>query len=99
MHPRYVSPDINIEPRVYRASDGSPVFSVTSGALKPTWIFDKIGLFAAEYFIDMVDWEYCLRIRAAGYVIADSREAVLLHVAGHPKTLTPLRRGSPAQIS
>jgi rhamnosyltransferase len=49
----------------------------------PTWIFDRIGWFASEYFIDCVDFEYCLRIRAAGYLIADSREAVLMHAAGH----------------
>jgi rhamnosyltransferase len=50
----------------------------------PTWIFDKIGLFASEYFIDCVDFEYCYRIRAAGYLVADSRIAVLLHAAGKP---------------
>jgi rhamnosyltransferase len=29
-----------------------------------------------------VDFEYCLRIRAAGYLIADSRQAVLMHASG-----------------
>ncbi|MFZ0319990.1 MAG: glycosyltransferase family 2 protein [Candidatus Sulfotelmatobacter sp.] len=82
IHPRYVHPKTGAEPRVRRASDGGPVFSLTSGALMPVWIFDKIGGFASEYFIDCVDFEYCLRIRAAGYLIADSREAVLLHAAG-----------------
>jgi rhamnosyltransferase len=90
IHPRYVDPDTGIEPVVRRASDGGPVFSLTSGALMPAWIFDKIGNFASEYFIDCVDFEYCLRIRAAGYMIADSREALLLHAAGHPTRLTVL---------
>jgi rhamnosyltransferase len=57
---------------------------MTSGSLLPVWIFDQLGLFATEYFIDMVDWEYCLRIRAAGYRVIDSRDAVLLHSAGIP---------------
>jgi rhamnosyltransferase len=84
IHPRYVDPETGIEPRVRRASDGGPVISIASGELLPTWIFDEIGYFASEYFIDCVDFEYCFRIRAAGYLIADSRQAVLLHAAGHP---------------
>lgn len=87
IHPRYVDPDTGVEPVVRRASDGGPVVSITSGALMPAWIFDRIGWFASEYFIDEVDTEYCYRIRAAGYLIADSRQAVLLHQAGHPKRL------------
>jgi rhamnosyltransferase len=85
VHPKYVDPDTGVEPRVRRASDGGPISSLTSGALMPVWIFDKIGWFASEYFIDCVDTEYCLRVRAAGYLIADSRQAVLLHHVGHPK--------------
>jgi len=85
IHPKYVDPDTGAEPVVRRARDGGPIRSMTSGALMPVWIFDKIGWFASEYFIDFVDFEYCFRIRAAGYLIADSREAVLLHAAGHGK--------------
>jgi rhamnosyltransferase len=85
MHPTYVDPTSGAEPFVLRARDGGPVIALTSGALMPLWIFDKIGMFATEYFIDYVDYEYCYRIRAAGYLIADSREAVLLHSAGSPK--------------
>lgn len=87
MHPRYVDPITGIEPKVFRASDGGPITSMTSGALMPTWIFDKIGWFASEYFIDQVDVEYGYRIRAASYLNADSREAVLLHSPGKPKRL------------
>ncbi len=83
VHPRYVDPETGEEPEVRRARDGGPVLHITSGALLPTWIFDKIGWFASDYFIDCVDFEYCFRIRAAGYQIADSRDAVLLHAAGH----------------
>jgi rhamnosyltransferase len=83
IHPRYLDPQAGTEPLVRRASDGGPVLSITSGALMPAWIFDKIGWFASEYFIDCVDFEYCFRIRALGYLIADSRDAVLLHAAGH----------------
>lgn len=88
VHPRYVDSETGIEPLVRRARDGGPVLSMTSGALMPVWIFDRIGEFASEYFIDWVDFEYCFRIRAAGYLIADSRQAVLLHRAGRPQSLS-----------
>ena len=84
VQPKYIDPDTSTEARVWRAPDGGPVVSMTSGSLLPVWIFDQLGLFASEYFIDMVDWEYCLRIRAAGYRVIDSRDAVLLHSAGIP---------------
>jgi rhamnosyltransferase len=88
LHPRYVDSETGIEPAVRRARDGGPILSMTSGALMPTWIFDRIGGFASEYFIDWVDFEYCFRIRAADYLIADSRQAVLVHRAGHPQSLS-----------
>jgi rhamnosyltransferase len=90
IHPRYADPDTGIESPVPRASDGSPVLPMTSGAMMPVWIFDRIGWFASEYFIDLVDWEYCFRIRAAGYLVADSRQAVLLHAPGNPTMTTVL---------
>jgi rhamnosyltransferase len=92
IHPRYVDPKTGVEAAVPRANDGSPVFPMTSGSLMPAWIFDKIGSFASEYFIDLVDWEYCFRIRAAGFLVADSRQAKLLHSPGNPSTTTVLGR-------
>jgi rhamnosyltransferase len=92
LHPRYVDPDTGIEAAVPRARDDSPVLPMTAGSLMPAWIFDKIGWFASEYFIDAVDWEYCFRIRAAGYLIADSRQARLLHSPGSPARATILGR-------
>ena len=83
IHPRYMDPKTGSVPVVRRARDGGPVISMTSGALMPVWIFNKLGWFVSEYFIDWVDIEYCFRIRAAGYLIADSPGAILLHAAGH----------------
>ena len=59
--------------------------SMTSGSLMPMWIFDRIGLFASDYFIDLVDCEYCLRLRSAGFRIVESPQATLLHKAGSPE--------------
>jgi rhamnosyltransferase len=83
IHPKYIDPDTGREALVRRAEDGGPIISMTSGALMPTWVFTQLGLFASDLFIDEVDTEYCLRIRASGYLVIDSREAVLLHSAGH----------------
>jgi rhamnosyltransferase len=85
LHPRHVDPGADVEPVIRRARDGGPVVSMTSGSLMPAWIFDRIGYFASEYFIDEVDTEYCLRIRAAGYILADSRNAVLVHWVGQSR--------------
>ncbi|MGB0109496.1 MAG: glycosyltransferase [Terriglobales bacterium] len=90
IHPRHVIPESGVEVWVPRDSDGSPLLPMTSGSLMPVWIFDKVGWFASEYFIDLVDWEYCFRIRAAGFLIADSRHARLLHAPGNPAEATVL---------
>jgi rhamnosyltransferase len=92
VHPRYVDPKTGIELHIPRADDGSPIFPMTSGALMPVWIFDRIGWFASEYFVDLVDWEYCFRIRAAGFLIVDSSRAKLLHSPGNPADITILGR-------
>ncbi len=85
LHPRHVEPGSNLESAIRRAPDGGPIVSITSGALMPVWIFDRIGYFASEYFIDEVDTEYCLRIRAAGYILVDSRDVILFHAVGQPR--------------
>ena len=90
IHPRYRDPKTGLEALVRRARDGGPVTSMTSGALMPTWIFEKIGGFASEYFIDCVDTEYCFRIRASGYLIADSDKAELPHAPGNSQVRTIL---------
>jgi rhamnosyltransferase len=84
MHPRYIDPQTTEEMVVPRDRDGGPLLPMTSGALMPMWIFGKVGWFASEYFIDFVDWEYCFRIRAAGYLVADTPQAALLHFPGNP---------------
>ena len=85
LHPTYVDQKTGKEANVLRAEDGGPIKSMTSGSLLPAWIFDRVGWFASEYFIDEVDSEFCYRIRAAGYLVADSRKAILLHQVGRPE--------------
>jgi rhamnosyltransferase len=93
IHPTYVDPETGDRWMGRRASDGGPIRSLTSGALMPVWIFDQIGGFASEYFIDEVDTEFCYRIRSTGYLIAGSRHAELLHHVGHPTRFSLLGFG------
>jgi len=90
IHPRYMHPELGCRPLAPRALDGSLLWCMTSGSLMPTWIFDKIGWFASEFFIDWVDIEYCFRIRKAKYLLAESPKAVLLHDPGHSQQASVL---------
>jgi rhamnosyltransferase len=82
IYPRYIHPKLGYTQMAPIAVDGTLIWCLTSGTLIPTWIFDKIGWFASNFFIDWVDVEYCFRIRAAGYQIVESPEAILLHDPG-----------------
>lgn len=94
IHPRYKDPITGVEAPIERAKeDGGPVTSLTSGALMPMWIFERVGPFASDFFIDCVDQEYCFRLRAAGYYIADSQQAILLHSPGQPEKLSVMGFG------
>jgi rhamnosyltransferase len=88
IHCRHVAPETGLEAWVSRTPDGSPVLPMTAGSMMPVWIFDKVGWFASEYFIDVVDWEYSFRTRAAGFLVADARQAKLFHTPGNPAEVT-----------
>ena len=83
IHSRHIVPESGKEAWVARTPDGSPILPMTAGSMMPVWIFDKIGWFASEYFIDVVDWEYSLRTRAAGFLVIDAKQAILVHEPGH----------------
>jgi rhamnosyltransferase len=54
----------------------------TSGSLIPVEIFQQVGSFNEDLFIDYVDVEFSLRIRKVGYRIIQSTQAVLRHSMG-----------------
>jgi rhamnosyltransferase len=49
-------------------------------------LFDKVGLFNAEYFIDSIDFEFCLRAKLMGYKILRSNYDYINHNLGVRKT-------------
>jgi rhamnosyltransferase len=57
-------------------------FVITSGALYRTDIYQKIGMFRGDFFIDYVDMEYCLKAKTFGYEILVNCDAHLIHRLG-----------------
>jgi rhamnosyltransferase len=55
---------------------------ITSGCLIDAGTAASIGGFREDYFIDQVDHEFCLRMRARGRKIAISRKIVMNHSVG-----------------
>lgn len=78
-------------------------YAITSGNLVRMDVFDKIGLYSEELFIDCVDLEFSLRVRSAGlsiYLVGAARmqhelgdKACTVPIIGRFHTFhTPLRR-------
>lgn len=57
---------------------------ITSGSLIDVRKALSIGGFRADYFIDQVDHEFCLRARANGYIVIISRKPLMTHSVGRP---------------
>lgn len=55
------------------------LLSMQSGTLFKRSTFDKIGLFDEELFLDVVDWEYFLRIDKFGLQTVQVKDAILVH--------------------
>ncbi len=55
---------------------------LTSGALCRVAALREVGGFRADLVIDFVDWDLCLRLRAAGWRIAVDPSVLLLHSIG-----------------
>lgn len=56
--------------------------TMTSGNIVKADIFDLVGCFNEDLFIDYVDHEFCLRIGCAGYSILEVGGAILDHNIG-----------------
>ena len=55
---------------------------ITSGAFVKIDVWKKVGKYDERMFIDSVDFEFCFRIRRAGYYILQSRKLILSHSIG-----------------
>jgi GT2 family glycosyltransferase len=58
---------------------------ITSGCMVRREVVEKVGLPRADFFMDFVDFEYCLRARSAGYKIAVVTRAQFSHEIGNAR--------------
>lgn len=58
---------------------------ITSGSLISIPIFESAGPFRDDFFIDLVDIEYCLRLRDRGYKVIVSTQPGMIHFHGNYK--------------
>ena len=73
---------------------------ITSGTLTSMTAYRQLGSFREDFFIDLVDTEYCLRARKAGYRILVSCDAMIFHRIGSKRqrrllglTISPMHHG------
>jgi rhamnosyltransferase len=62
-----------------------PKTMTTSGTLVPLSVFDALGPFRSDLFVDLVDMEYGLRARSRGYKLVASVRPLMLHTVGSKK--------------
>lgn len=56
---------------------------ITSGSLTKKNVFNEIGLFIEDYFIDFLDIEFCLRARRSGFKIMMVQSVSMVHNLGN----------------
>jgi rhamnosyltransferase len=57
-------------------------YAITSGNLVRLSLFDRIGLYDEGFFIDDIDFDFCLRLRGAGYAVHRVPAALMDHRLG-----------------
>lgn len=90
--PRYQDELLGIPDVAPRSKNGDVFVCITSGALIPAETFRVLGPLEDDFFIDSVDHEYCLRLRAAGLQILECPTAILVHSLGRIGKYKLLRR-------
>jgi rhamnosyltransferase len=75
---------------LHRTFQGKHLVAQTSGSLMPIQVFVDEGLYREDLFIDLVDYEFCLRVAAHGWRIGCCKAAVLYHEPGNVKQMTVL---------
>lgn len=60
-------------------------WTAQSGCLFPISIFDQLGNFKEDFFIDVVDYEYCIRAKNNGIKVIRVNNAEIFHKPGETK--------------
>ncbi|WLT31325.1 glycosyltransferase [Geothrix sp. PMB-07] len=67
--------------------DGPISYAITSGNLVRMDVFERIGGYNEEMFIDALDFDFCLRARQAGWQVWQVGNAFLYHELGDTHTV------------
>lgn len=68
-------------------------YTMQSGNLLNISLFNKVGKFKENFFIDCVDYEYCLRANEKGYKIFEVGNAILEHTPAITKKFLFVKYG------
>ncbi|MBT8847470.1 hypothetical protein BTH55_03930 [Lactobacillus delbrueckii subsp. bulgaricus] len=76
-----LTPKYDTDRRHAKKGEGTEkvLLSMQSGTLFKRSTFEEIGLFDEDLFLDVVDWEYFLRINKAGLQTLQVNDAILIH--------------------
>lgn len=72
----------------YIKENNEPIVVMTSGNFINLNAYQSLAGFEDKLFIDYVDIDYCLKLKAAGYKIALLSDATLVHELGNSKHVT-----------
>jgi rhamnosyltransferase len=61
-------------------------------------LFDDVGFFNADYFIDSIDFEFCLRARISGYCILRANNVFISHQLGDSKSFFGIKYNSHNEV-
>jgi rhamnosyltransferase len=77
-----LTPQITTNCRKKDAAGGTISYAITSGNLVRVNVFDGIGLYDEGFFVDYIDFDFCLRVRRAGYAVHRVPTALMQHQLG-----------------
>ena len=85
MGANYTDMTSGAQPHQYPVAAGEAILVaavITSGSLISTWVHEKIGGFDEKYFVDMVDFEYCVHARQLGYSVYRTNKPLMVQSIG-----------------
>jgi rhamnosyltransferase len=88
-----LAPRITSREREKEKVGGEIRYAITSGNLVRVSLYDKIGCYDEGFFIDCIDFDFCLRVRRAGHAIHRVPEALMQHELGDPVDVPAALRG------
>jgi rhamnosyltransferase len=93
-----LSPAVSEKAEAVEPSEVVP-YAITSGNLVRVGLFDRIGSYDEGFFVDCIDFDFCLRLRRAGYSIHRVAGARMQHELGEPVKLPRFLRNFYARHS